>query len=92
MLGIVCQPVGEELRGKLGLPVDNGLVVESVVEGSIASAIGLRAGDVVVELNGRSIRAREDVAAVLAERRQGEDLQVVIVDKDGKRRTLTHRN
>jgi hypothetical protein len=32
------------------------------------------------------------VAAVLAERRQGEDLQVVIVDKDGKRRTLTHRN
>ncbi|MEY2746362.1 MAG: hypothetical protein RL112_1404 [Planctomycetota bacterium] len=92
MLGIVCQPVGEELRGKLGLPVDNGLVVESVVEGSIASAIGLRAGDVVVELNGRSIRSRDDVAAVLAERRQGEDLQVVIVDKDGKRRTLTHRN
>ena len=92
MLGIACQPVGEELRRTLGLPEGNGLVVESVVEGSIAARIGLRPADVVVELNGRSIKTREDVAEVLAERRSGEDLQVVIVDKDGKRRTLTHRN
>ena len=92
MLGIACTPVGADLRAKLGLQEDVGLVVDSVVEGTIASRIGLRAGDVVVELSGRSIRKREDVAEVLAERRAGEDLQVVIVDKDGKRRTLTHRN
>ena len=92
MLGIACTPVGADLRAKLGLQEDVGLVVDSVVEGTIASRIGLRPGDVVVELNGRSIRKREDVAEVLEERRAGEDLQVVIVDKDGKRRTLTHRN
>ena len=91
VLGIMCQPAGEELRKQLSLPATGGLVVESVVDGTIAAQVGLQKGDVLVELGGRTVGSREEVAEVLAGRRAGEDLVIVVVDAQGRRRTLTHR-
>jgi hypothetical protein len=80
VLGVMCQPK------------DGGLQIEEVVDGSIAAQVGLRAGDVLLELNGTPVPSREEVARVLQDRRPGEDLVIVIQDANGKRRTLTHRS
>jgi len=93
----VLQPVQQPMqqRSVLGVmcqPKDGGLQIEEVVDGSIAAQVGLRAGDVLLELNGTPVPSREEVARVLQDRRPGEDLVIVIQDANGKRRTLTHRS
>jgi len=82
---------GEVRTDRLGIyceVVDEGLRVESTEPGSIASVLGLRAGDVVVEMNGTSIHAQEDVKKVLADRDEDAELSVVVEGTEG-RRTLT---
>jgi hypothetical protein len=74
-LGIYCSPVEE----------GEGLLVESVQPGSIASVLGLRAGDVVVEINGTTIRSTDDVKKVLADRAKDAEVRVVVVGSEGRR-------
>ena len=83
---------GEPRTDVLGIDcmqADEGLAVEGVHENTIASLIGLREGDVVVEINGTQIRERGDVKRVLSERASDADVSVVVVGKGGARRTLT---
>lgn len=87
-LGIYCAPVDADGSGEPHLAAGEGLRVESVQPGSIASILGLRAGDVVVEINGTKIRSTEDVKKVLAERAEGAEVGVAVVGSEG-RRTLT---
>ena len=87
-LGIYCEVVGDEEAEELGLDGGHGLRVESTEPGSIASVLGLRAGDVVVEMNGTTIHSPEDVQKVLADREEDAELGVVVVGTEG-RRTLT---
>lgn len=87
-LGIFCAPVDESTAQRLGLAAGDGLRVQSTQPGSIASILGLRTDDVVVEINGASIRSAEDVQKVLAGRAEGAEVSVVVVGSDG-RRTLT---
>ncbi|MFN0009817.1 MAG: PDZ domain-containing protein [Planctomycetota bacterium] len=84
-LGIFCTPVDGDESSKLGLATGEGLHVDSVQPGSIASILGLRAGDVVVEVNGTTIRSSEDVKKVLAERAEGAEVRVAVVGSEGRR-------
>ena len=84
---------GEIPTDRLGIYCDEleegeGLSVLRTEPGSIASVLGLREGDVVVEMNGTAIKLREDVQKVLTDREEGAELSVVVVGSEG-RRTLT---
>lgn len=90
------------LRSKLGVLADRpdpvlddhldlrgrGLVVREVMEGGVAERLGLRRFDVLVQLNGVDIGTREDVAAALGARKEGEPMSAVVFRK-AKRETLT---
>lgn len=84
-LGIYCAPVDAETSAELGLATGEGLQVESVQPGTIASVLGLRAGDVVVDINGTTIRSPENVKTVLADRAEGAEVRVVVVGSEGRR-------
>jgi Do/DeqQ family serine protease len=51
-------PLNEQVRGQVDAPVDDGVVVTSVEQNTPVSSAGLRAGDVITEINGSAI---EDV-------------------------------
>jgi S1-C subfamily serine protease len=68
-----------------------GLKVGSVEPGTIAARLGIEAGDIVMDVNGRGIHDVEDVRDVLRQRKPGEDVSVTIVDEAGKHRVLTWR-
>lgn len=88
-LGILCAEPGQDLAGELGLESGVGLVVQEVQPGTIASLLGIRSGDVVVEVDGNTIRGTEDVKKALKERASDADVSVVVVGDDAHRRTLT---
>jgi serine protease DegQ len=86
-LGVVPIPVTEELSGSFDLPVEEGALVQSVSEGSPAARAGLRAGDVIVELGGDSIRTVEDLYSAIRSRDPGDAVELTVV-RDGERRTV----
>ena len=60
-----------------GLAAD-GLTIEQVQSGSPASRAGLRVGEAITRLDGQVVRSMDDVAAVLARRAPGDEVQVEV--------------
>jgi serine protease Do len=83
-LGVSLQPLDAELAGAVGLSEPRGALVGAVEPGSPAARGGLRAGDVVLEANGRAVRNPRDLAAAVAEAKPGANLALT-VSRDGKR-------
>jgi uncharacterized iron-regulated protein len=77
-----------EGRPALGLMPDyeseDGLAVEMVVEGGPAATAGIRAGDVIVELDGEPIADVRSYMSVLGDLRIGSKVRVVL-QRDGTR-------
>lgn len=88
-LGVgVATPTDDERRAA-HIDAGVGLKVEHVEAGSIASKIGIEEGDVVIEVNGRTVKGVPDVLEALEQRQLDQDVVVTLVDADGKKRTLT---
>ncbi len=59
-LGLTVQPLTPQLAENLGLERADGLVISAVKPGSAADEAGLRAGDVVVEINRQAVKSLAD--------------------------------
>jgi S1-C subfamily serine protease len=102
-LGVAARPIEPELAREFSLPVDRGLIVESVTDGSGASKAGLEAGDqdvvvegqsyklggdVIVAAAGKPVQSIADLRDVVTARKPGEQIELEIY-RDGTKRTLT---
>jgi membrane-associated protease RseP (regulator of RpoE activity) len=87
-LGVHVERPGAALADQLNLPKGKGLVVGEVKAGSAADKAGLKANDVLVEVNGRPVPS--DPAAfvrLLDEVKAGTPVDVVVLRK-GKQETI----
>jgi predicted metalloprotease with PDZ domain len=87
-LGVHLLDLTPELRAHLSAPRDNGVLVSKVVEGSPADRSRLRAGDVIVSLDGKVIRTSRDLNAAVRERKDGEVAQLEII-RNGSRQQVS---
>ena len=63
--GAQLAPVPDVLRTQLSIPEGQGVVVESVREGSTGAAAGLKKHDVILEIDGQKVTGPADVKALL---------------------------
>lgn len=89
-LGIVIQDLTPDLAEALNLDTTHGAVVTQVEPDSAAERAGLMAGDVVVELNDRSISNSKDLRNLVGLTRVGEQIEITLL-RDGKRKTVSAR-
>ena len=82
-LGVVVQDLTAELAGAFGVENRRGALVSEVLEGSAAESAGLRAGDVLTELGGYSIRNAQDFLNAEGQVPVGEPLSIAFV-RDGR--------
>src|SRR5215218_4190768 len=87
-LGIEMTDVGGQLAKELNLPVESGALIQSVVPGGPADDAGLRGGrtettrgvtaggDLIVKVDGKSVRKSDDVAAAIADNRPGDKVSI----------------
>lgn len=68
-LGVIMQPLNEDLIEYWNLDVPGGIIISSVVEGSPAEKAGLRPADILVELQGEPLRISDDDDLPLFRRR-----------------------
>ena len=87
-LGVSLQEMTNDLRGKLGVSVGQGALVNEVMENTPAAAGGLKSGDVVVEFAGRPINGRTDLQTTV-EKLDPDKAYPVNVVRDGKRTALS---
>ncbi len=85
--GLQLRPVTPELARAFDLPARAALVGEVVVGGPAAAA-GLRAGDVVVGVDGEPVDSPEDVLAAIRRRRPGDEMELTI-QRNGAEREFT---
>jgi serine protease Do len=86
-LGIGIAPVDEVSAAALGIPKDQGEIVQRVEAGQAADKAGLKPGDVVTKINGRAVTPDQTLSYIVANIRPGTKVPVEIL-RDGKSLTL----
>ena len=77
------QPLTPPMALELGLKVREGVLVRDVVDGGRAAEAGIRAGDVIVEINRQPVRTVEDLKARVDKQAKNEPM-VLLVNRDGQ--------
>ena len=77
MLGIMGNDFNEEIAASIGVPVTEGTRLADAIEGMGAAKAGLKGDDVIVEMDGTSLRSWEDLGPVLQRRQAGDVVSVV---------------
>lgn len=90
-LGIEVSDITQTIRNRLGIKRSEGVVVVSVAPGSAASEKGVRAGDLVLEINGNSVRGLSDYKRILAESGERKTL-LFLVERKGRTLYVGFRN
>ncbi len=85
-LGVHIQDLNDQLREYFKVPSGGALVTE-VEEDSPAEEAGLRAGDVIVEVNGERIDDAEDLIDEISRMEKGETAKIKVI-RDGKEKVL----
>jgi len=86
-LGVSVESLTEQLGEYFGLKNGEGVLVRSVKKGSPAEGAGLRAGDVILKVDGEKIEDSADLRGALRDRR-GKEFPIVIM-RDRREQTLT---
>lgn len=87
-LGVSMQPMTESLAKAVGRKSADGVLVNEVMADGPAAKAGLRQGDVVVTMNGQSIKDPRDLATQVAALKAGDSAKLGIW-RDGRERNLT---
>ncbi|HUP44311.1 MAG TPA: trypsin-like peptidase domain-containing protein [Thermoanaerobaculia bacterium] len=87
-LGITVADIDERFREAFELPSRDGVLVQSVEQGSPADRAGIRRGDVVLVVNGAAIGEPRELIDAVAYAGPGKRLELR-VQRDGKEQKLT---
>lgn len=86
-LGISPINLSPALAGRVGVPVENGIVIVRMAEGMPADLAGLLPEDVIVEMGEESISNTGEMSKFLVQHPPGETITVVYYRRDEKRTT-----
>ena len=87
-LGVIIQPVSDDIAAGLNLPKDRGEIIARVEPGQPAARAGLQQGDVVTKVNGQDVSPENTLSFVVAGLPIGSRVPIEYI-RDGKRMTAT---
>lgn len=87
ILGVVAQDITPSLAEAMDLKTDKGAVVTTIIPESPAGDAGLKVGDIILTLDGKTIRSSEQLRDTLGMMRPGTAIQLAI-SRDGKNQNL----
>jgi serine protease Do len=86
-LGVATTQVTPAIARNFNLPVDRGIAVTGVGQGTPADDAGIRVGDVIVAIDGQDVANSGDFLAILAKHRAGDRVRVDLY-RGSQRRSL----
>jgi serine protease Do len=86
-LGVMIQPITPELAKEFKLPENTGALVGGVTPQSPAEEAGIKAGDVIIELNGKKVTDGRQLRLIVGQTAPGTSIAVKAL-RDGKEQTF----
>ncbi len=84
-LGVLVQPMDEDLARAFGQDHPHGALVQQVESGSPAEKAGLKAGDVIVAVDGQDVAHSEDLPRTIAPHKPGSHVRLTVArDKQSR--------
>jgi serine protease Do len=80
-LGVAVRPVPPDVAESAGLKDQQGVLIESVVEGSPAEKAGVQKGDVIVAVNDQAVAAPQELTRRIVATPPGTRVQISVVRK-----------
>src|SRR3989441_2652362 len=87
-LGIELTEISPDLQEAFGLTTDKGALVNSVRPGLPAEEAGVKRGDVIVAVDGKSVESTNEVVKLVSAKEPGSSVRLT-VQRNGKEVTLT---
>jgi len=87
-IGVQIQPVTEEIAESLGMKTPQGALVADPQADGPAAKIGIQAGDVITQVNGKAVRDARDLARQIAAFAPGTSVKLTVV-RNGKEQSFT---
>ncbi|MBI1952088.1 MAG: Do family serine endopeptidase, partial [Acidobacteria bacterium] len=89
-LGIELAEITPDLQEAFGLQTDKGALVNSVRPGLPAEEAGLKRGDVIVAVDGKSVESTNEVVRLVSAKEPGSTVKLTVL-RNGKETTLAAR-
>jgi pimeloyl-ACP methyl ester carboxylesterase len=86
-LGVRLAPLPDEARARQQLERRSGVLIEGVIPGTTAAVDGIKQGDVLLAVNGKTVSGVSDVMTLIAAMTVGQTFEVSVV-RDGQRIVL----
>jgi S1-C subfamily serine protease len=86
-LGIVGLSITEDISGYYNLPVDVGVLVTKVADGSPADRTGIAAGDIILRMDSGAIDSIEDLLNEIHNRKIGDRVRIAVLRR-GREQTF----
>ena len=83
-LGVQLHGMNEDLAGYFNVQEDGGALVLDVEEDSPASEAGIKAGDVIVAIDGDEVMDPQDAHDILSDFEEGDEVEITIIRKKQK--------
>jgi len=91
-LGITVEPLTDQLALKLGIPGQKGLLISSVMPESPAYGAGLKAGDIILEINRRSVKDTRSYNAAIKSVKKGRNILFLIQRRNSSVYVVVEQN
>jgi serine protease Do len=72
---------------ELNLADTNGVLVQSIVDGSPAAKAGMKAYDVILKYNSKLVKDTDELSKLISQSKVGSNVQLMVM-RDGKKITL----
>jgi predicted metalloprotease with PDZ domain len=78
-VGLSLTELTPELREFFGAPKDSGVLVSSVVENAPAAKAGVRVGDLITSVNGKSTASARDLRLAIRDNHAGDSIRLEVI-------------
>ncbi|HEY9766043.1 MAG TPA: PDZ domain-containing protein, partial [Chroococcales cyanobacterium] len=88
-IGVGIKALPED-KSKMFYPADHGVIVVQVTPGSPAQKAGVQPGDIILEVDGKAVKAEKDLISVVSGKPSGTKVDL-LVSREGQKKALTMR-
>ena len=86
-LGVMIQPVSQEIADALGLKATDGALIDNAEPGTPGAEAGLKTGDVITKLNGQPVKDAADLTRQVGMLKPGDKVEISFF-RDGAEKTV----
>lgn len=86
-LGVMIRDLDSKVAKELNLDISQGVYIESLLEEGAAKQAGVQKGDVIVEVDGQSVKSAPELQELIGRKRPG-DMATLTINREGRTKNI----